>query len=70
LAAPELFSLGNESPSDLVPHGGNICGLILALELFGCYDWLLGQESKVPGCSVTDTGFLPVGCSSDIIAPA
>jgi hypothetical protein len=51
-----LFSLGNESPSDLVPHNGNIRDLLFALELLGCSDWLLGQESEVPGCSITDTG--------------
>jgi hypothetical protein len=43
----ELFSLGNESPNDLVPHSGNICNLLLALELLGCSDWLLGQEGEV-----------------------
>jgi hypothetical protein len=43
--------LGNDSPSGLVPHNGNICGLLLALELLGCSGWLLGQEGKVPGCS-------------------
>jgi hypothetical protein len=58
----ELFSLGNESPNNLVPHSGNICNLLLALELLGCSDWLLGQEGEVPGCSVADTGFLPASC--------
>jgi hypothetical protein len=43
--------LGNDSPSGLVPHNGNICGLLLALELLGCSGWLLGQEGKVPRCS-------------------
>lgn len=62
LTAAELLSLGNESPSDLVPHSGNIPGLLLALGLLGCSDWLLGQEGKVPGCSVAGTSFLPIGC--------
>jgi hypothetical protein len=43
--------LGNDSSSDLVPHNGNIRGLLLALELLGCPDWLQGQEGEVPGCS-------------------
>jgi hypothetical protein len=64
LTAAELLSLGNESPNDLVPHNGNISSLLLALELLGCSDWLLGREGKVPGCSVASTGFLSVGCSS------
>jgi hypothetical protein len=51
LAAAELFCLGNDSPSGLVPHNGNICGLLLALELLRCSGWLLGQEGEVPGCS-------------------
>jgi hypothetical protein len=43
--------LGNDSPNDLVPHSGNIRGLLLALELLGFPDWLLGQVGEVPGCS-------------------
>jgi hypothetical protein len=43
--------LGNDSPSGLVPHNGNIYGLLLALKLLGCSGWLLGQEGEVPGCS-------------------
>jgi hypothetical protein len=31
LAAAELLSLGNDSFSGLVPHNGNMCGLLLAL---------------------------------------
>jgi hypothetical protein len=61
LAAAELFSLGNELPSGLVPQSGNIHDLLLALELSGCSDWWLGQEGEVPGCFVVDTGFLPIG---------
>jgi hypothetical protein len=38
-------------------------GLLLALELLGCSSWLLGQEGELPGCSDTDTKFLPAGCS-------
>jgi hypothetical protein len=51
LAATELLSLGNNSPSGLVPHNGNICGLLLALQLLGCSGWLLEQEGEVPSCS-------------------
>jgi hypothetical protein len=58
LAAAELPSLGNDSPSGLVPHNGNMRGLLLALELLGCSGWLLGQEGEVPGCSGTGTDFL------------
>jgi hypothetical protein len=57
-------------PSGLVPHSGNIHGLLLALELLDCLDWLLGQEGEVPSCSVADTGFLPVGCSGGTAAAA
>jgi hypothetical protein len=54
--------------SGLFPHSGNIHNLLLALELLRCSDWLLGQEGEVPGCSVADTGFLPIGCSSGTAA--
>jgi hypothetical protein len=60
--------MGNELPSDLVPHSGNICGLLLALGLLGCSNWLLGQEVEVSGCSVTGTSFLHVGCSGGTAA--
>jgi hypothetical protein len=60
--------LGNELPIDFVPHSGNICGLLLALELLGCFDWLLRQEGEVSGCFVADTGFLPVGYSGGTAA--
>jgi hypothetical protein len=40
--AVELLSLGNDSSSDLVPHSGNIHGLLFELALSGCYDWFLG----------------------------
>jgi hypothetical protein len=43
--------LGNDSPNALVPHNGNMCGLLLALELLGGSGWLLGQEGEVLGCS-------------------
>jgi hypothetical protein len=36
LPAAELLSLGNDSPSGIVPHNGNMCDLFLALELIGC----------------------------------
>jgi hypothetical protein len=38
--------------------------------MLGYSDWLLGQEGKVPGCSVAGTGFLPVGCSGSTAAAA
>jgi hypothetical protein len=57
-------------PSGMFPHSGNIHGFLLALELLGCSDWLLGQEGEVSGCYVADTGFLPVGCSSGTAAAA
>jgi hypothetical protein len=34
----------------------------------GCSDSLLGQEGKVSGCSASDTGYLPAGCSDDTAA--
>ena len=37
--------------------------LLLALELLGCFGWLLGQEGELPSCSDAGTDFLPVGCS-------
>ena len=43
--------MGNDSPNGLVAHSGNMHGLLLALELLGCPDWLQGQEGEVPGCS-------------------
>jgi hypothetical protein len=51
LAVAELLSLGNDSPNGVVPHSGNMHGLLLALELLGCSGWLLGQEGEVSGCS-------------------
>jgi hypothetical protein len=56
--------LGNGSSSDLVPHSGNICDLLLELELLGCPDWLLGQEGEVPGCS-SGTVVAAEGTASD-----
>jgi hypothetical protein len=70
LAVAELLSLGNDSPNGLVPHSGNMHDLLLALELLGCSDWLLGQEDKVPGCSDAGTDFLPTGCSDGTAAAA
>ena len=57
LVAAGLLSSGNATPSGLVPHSGNIHGLLLALRLSGFSDWLLGHEGEVPGCSVSGTGF-------------
>jgi hypothetical protein len=38
------------------------------LGLLGCSDSLLGQEGEVPGCSASDTGYLPAGYSGDTAA--
>jgi hypothetical protein len=38
------------------------------LGLLGCSDSLLGQEGEVPGCSASDTSYLPAGCSDDTVA--
>jgi hypothetical protein len=38
------------------------------LGLLGCSDLLWGQEGEVPGCSASDTGYLPAGCSDDTAA--
>ena len=40
------------------------------LGLLGCSDLLLGQEGEVPGCSASDTDYLPAGCSDDTAAAA
>ena len=40
------------------------------LGLLGCSDLLLGQEGEVPGCSASDTDYLPAGCSDDTAADA
>jgi hypothetical protein len=60
--------LGTASPSGLVLHSGNILCLLLVLGLLGCSDLLRGQEGEVPGCSVSDTDYLPAGCSDDTAA--
>jgi hypothetical protein len=70
LAVAELPSLGNDSPSGLVPHIGNMRGLLLALKLLGCSGWLLGQQGEVPSCSGTGTDFLLAGCSNGTAAAA
>jgi hypothetical protein len=67
-AAPS--SLGTASPSGLVLHSGNIPCLLLVLGLLGCSDLLRGQEGEVPGCSASDTDYLPAGCSNDTAAVA
>ena len=38
------------------------------LGLLGCSDLLLGQEGKVPGCSGSDTDYLPAGCFDNTAA--
>jgi hypothetical protein len=60
--------LGNDSPSDLVPHSGNMHDFLLALTLLGCSSWLLGQEDRLTGCSDTGIDFLLVGCSDGTAA--
>ena len=62
--------MGNDSPSGLVPHSGNMHDFLLALALLGCSGWLLGQEDGVPGCSDADINFLPTGCSEGTAAAA
>jgi hypothetical protein len=68
LSAAVPSSLGNASPSGLALHSGSTLFLLLVLGLLGCSDLLLGQEGEVPGCSASDTGYLPAGCSDDIAA--
>jgi hypothetical protein len=68
LAAAELPSLGNASPSGVVPHNGSMHDLVLELEILGYSSWLLGQEGKVSGCSDAGTDFLPAGCSDGTAA--
>jgi hypothetical protein len=60
--------LGNDSPSGLVLHNGNMCDILLALELLGCSGWLLGQEGKVSDCSDAGTDFLLASCSDGTVA--
>jgi hypothetical protein len=38
------------------------------LGLLGCSELLRGQEGEVPGCSASDTDYLPTGCSDDTTA--
>jgi hypothetical protein len=65
-----MLSLGNDSPSGLVPHCGNMHDLLLALALLGCSGWLLGQEDGVPGCSNADIDFLFASYSNGTAAAA
>jgi hypothetical protein len=44
--------------------------LLLALELHGCFGWLLRQEGEVPGCSDIGTDFLLASCSDGTVAAA
>jgi hypothetical protein len=62
--------LGNDLLNGLVPHSGNMHDLLLALELFGCSDWLPGQEGEMSSCSDASTDFLLVGCSDGTAAAA
>ena len=56
--------MGNNQPSDLVPHSRNIHDLLLALALPDCSSWLLRQEGEVSGCSDAGTEFLLARCSN------
>jgi hypothetical protein len=47
-----------------------MCDLLLALELLGCFGWLLGQGGEVPGCFGVGTDFLLAGCSDGTVAAA
>ena len=40
------------------------------LVLPDCSAGLLGQEGEVPGCSASDTDYLPAGCADDTAAAA
>jgi hypothetical protein len=60
--------LGNDSPSGLVPHSGNMHNFLLALALLGCSGWLLGQEDGLPGCSDAGIDFLTAGYSDGTAA--
>ena len=60
--------MGNDSPSGLVPHSGNMHDFLLALVLLGCSGWLLGQEDGLPGCSDAGIDFLLAGCSNGTAA--
>ena len=60
--------MGNDSPSDLVPHSGNMHDLLLALTLLGCSGWLLGLEDGLPGCSDAGIDFLLASCSDGTAA--
>jgi hypothetical protein len=63
-----LWAMIHPLPIGLVPHSGNMHDLLLALVLFGCSGWLLGQEGEVPGCSDADIDFLPTDCSGGTVA--
>jgi hypothetical protein len=65
-----LLSLGNDSPSGLVPHSGNMHDFLLELALLDCSGWLLGQEDGLPGCSDIGIDFLLAGCSDGTAAVA
>jgi hypothetical protein len=45
-AAAEPSSSDNASPNGPALHNGSILGLLLALGLLDCPDWLLGQEDE------------------------
>jgi hypothetical protein len=59
--------LGNDLPNGLVPHSGNMHDLLLALALFGCFGWLLGQEDGLPDCSNVGIDFLLAGYSDGTV---
>jgi hypothetical protein len=70
MAAAELLSFDNSSPSGFVLHSRNMHDLLLVLGLLGHSGWLLGQEDELPGCSDAGTDFLPAECSDGTAAAA
>jgi hypothetical protein len=60
--------LGNDSPSGLVLHSGNMHDFLLELALLDCAGWLLGQEDGLLGCSDAGIYFLLAGCSDGTAA--
>ena len=70
LTAAGLPSSDIASPSGLALHSGNMPCFQLELVLPDCSAGLLGQEGEVPGCSASDTDYLPAGCADDTAAAA
>ena len=62
--------MGNDSPSGLVHHSGNMHDFLLEMALLDCSGWLLGQEDGLPGCSDAGIDFLLDGCSNGTVVAA